>query len=106
VLEKNYGIKVDELCIISLHPDNDEYLKFDLPLIQDDVRELLEHNHPSKKRKLELEQTQEKPTEPEKVQEKEVKISKKNTKSVKKTKQKTSSSNTKIEDFFTNKCLI
>lgn len=41
-LEKHYGIKVVELCIVILHPNNDNYQMFKLNLLDEEIQDMLE----------------------------------------------------------------
>ena len=41
-LEKHYGMKVVELCIVILHPNNSNYQTFKLNLLDDEIRTMLE----------------------------------------------------------------
>ena len=41
-LEKHYGIKVVELCIVILHPNNDNYQIFKLNLLDDEIQDMLD----------------------------------------------------------------
>ena len=50
ILESKYGKTIKDLHILCLHPINDEYLKFELPDLQKEIKDLLE-DHITKKRK-------------------------------------------------------
>jgi hypothetical protein len=42
ILEHNYGLKITELALVVLHPLNASYKKFVLPILTDEIEELLE----------------------------------------------------------------
>jgi hypothetical protein len=42
ILEHNYGLKITELALVVLHPQNASYKKFVLPILTDEIEELLE----------------------------------------------------------------
>jgi hypothetical protein len=42
LLERNYGIRVCKMVIVVFHPDNETYLKFELPDMQDIINEILQ----------------------------------------------------------------
>lgn len=42
ILEKNYGVKVESLLLVCLHPNNDFYQKIEVPLMEDEVLKLFE----------------------------------------------------------------
>jgi hypothetical protein len=41
-LQKHYGLKIVELCIIILHPNNQNYQKFKLNILDDEIESMLE----------------------------------------------------------------
>lgn len=41
ILETNYGIKISKMHIVILHPDYDEYLEFEIPLMDREVKIML-----------------------------------------------------------------
>jgi len=41
-LQKHYGLKIVELCIIILHPNNNNYQKFKLNILEDEIQDMLD----------------------------------------------------------------
>ena len=41
-LQKHYGLKVVELCIIIMHPNNTNYQKFKLNILDDEIQDMLD----------------------------------------------------------------
>jgi ATP-dependent exoDNAse (exonuclease V) beta subunit len=41
-LQKHYGLKIVELCIIIMHPNNKNYQKFKLHLLDDEIQDMLD----------------------------------------------------------------
>ena len=41
-LQKHYGLKVVELCIIIMHPNNKNYQKFKLNILDDEIQDMLD----------------------------------------------------------------
>jgi hypothetical protein len=41
-LERHYGLKIVELCIVILHPNNENYQMFKLNLLDDEIQDMLE----------------------------------------------------------------
>jgi hypothetical protein len=42
ILEKHYGLKITELALIVLHPNNTSFKRFVLPILTDEIEDLLE----------------------------------------------------------------
>jgi len=42
ILERCYGLKINSMTIVCLYPDNPSYLEFDVPRMEDEMRQLLE----------------------------------------------------------------
>ena len=43
LLEKNYNFVIDSLCLIVIHPENKNYMKINVPIIDELITELLEY---------------------------------------------------------------
>jgi hypothetical protein len=41
-LQKNYGLKIVDLCIVIMHPNNTNYQSFHLNILEDEVMEMME----------------------------------------------------------------
>lgn len=42
ILEKYYGLNVGEMYLIALHPTQENYLQFEVPVLQDEIEKLLQ----------------------------------------------------------------
>lgn len=45
IIEKNYGLKIKELCLICLHPDNNNknYIKINVPNLETEINDLMNY---------------------------------------------------------------
>lgn len=65
ILEKNYGIKIEKMTLLCLHPDNTNYLKYDVPNLNNEINDLFEQriiylNDPNKFKLIQLEEEKKK----------------------------------------------
>lgn len=42
IIEKHYGMKITELALIVLHPSNTSFKRYVLPILHDEIEELLD----------------------------------------------------------------